>query len=112
MKKTPVILWVLPLLLGVSTTFAQSYGFKSPYVTGPGVLINTVEPALRKWYVPQELYAIYGWEQWQYSNYARTLYERYTDILREGERWYDIYGNYIGRGWKIYDITLEQPKDF
>lgn len=95
-----------------STAYSQTGGYNTPYSEGPGVVVGATEPALRKWYVPQELYAAYGWEQWRYSNYARTPYERYTDILREGERWYDIYGNYVGRGWRVYDVTLEQPRDF
>ena len=28
-------------------------------------------PAVRRWYVPQELYSEYHWRQWEYTNYAR-----------------------------------------
>ena len=38
---------------------------------GPGVIFDALDPALKKWYVPQELYELYGWQQWAYSNYAR-----------------------------------------
>ena len=79
---------------------------------GPEVLMNALEPALRKWYVPQELYYEFGWLQWQYTNYARELYRRYTDIGLEGYKYYDIYGNYITRGWKIYEWVQDMPKDF
>ena len=79
---------------------------------GPGVLIGALEPALRTWYVPQELYHEFGWEQWHYSNYAKDLYDRYTDINLEGIRYYDIYGRYVTRGWLMYDWSQEQPKDF
>ena len=37
--------------------------------TGPGVLFDALDPVVRKWYVPQELYAEYGWRQREYSNY-------------------------------------------
>lgn len=79
--------------------------------TGPQVLMGAIEPSVRKWYIPQELYAEFGWQQWQYSNYARDLYRRYTNIGLEGYSYYDIYGRYITRGWKIYDWTQSMPKD-
>lgn len=28
---------------------------------GPGVMLNAIDPAVRKWYVPQELYLDYRW---------------------------------------------------
>ncbi|MBI4531836.1 MAG: hypothetical protein HY709_09995 [Candidatus Latescibacteria bacterium] len=79
--------------------------------TGPGVLMEALEPSLRKWYRPQELYYEFGWEQWQYSNYAKSLYERYVDINLEGFRFYDIYGNYVTRGWRIFSWEQDQPGD-
>lgn len=73
--------------------------------------VGALEPSLRKWYVPQELYTQYGWDQWQYTNYARQHYERYTDIVLEGTRRYDIYGDYIARGWEVYRWEEDQPRD-
>ncbi|MCY3788634.1 MAG: hypothetical protein OXH63_07575, partial [Gemmatimonadetes bacterium] len=51
---------------------------------GPGVLYDALDPALKKWYVPQELYELYGWQSWEYSNYAREQYQRYVNTDREG----------------------------
>ena len=53
--------------LGVQRGGAVSYEPR-----GPGVLFGALDPAVKKWYVPQELYVDYGWRQWEYSNYART----------------------------------------
>ncbi len=79
---------------------------------GPGVLIDALEPSLRKWYLPQELYRLYDWQQWEYTNYAKERYERYTTLELEGYRFYDLYGNFITRGWKIYEWTVDQPQGF
>ena len=43
---------------------------------GPGVIFDALDPVVRKWYVPQELYTEYGWRQRDYDNYARELYQR------------------------------------
>ena len=61
----------LPLLAGVLD--AQDYGARLGTVKrggkvsfeprGPGVLFDALDPVVRKWYVPQELYAEYGWDQ-------------------------------------------------
>ena len=58
--------------------------------TGPGVLFDALDPAMRKWYVPQELYSEYQWKQWEYSNYARTNYQNYVSTSLEGDYWYDV----------------------
>ncbi|MEE2659686.1 MAG: hypothetical protein VX733_14355 [Candidatus Latescibacterota bacterium] len=78
--------------------------------TGPGVMFGAMDPSIKKWYVPQELYTEFGWRQWEYSNYARDHYERYVDTALEGDFFYDFYGNYIGRGWLIYDWRQDQPQ--
>ena len=80
--------------------------------TGPGVLFDALDPAMRKWYVPQELYSEYQWKQWEYSNYARTNYQRYVSTSLEGDYWYDVYGNYLTRGWLVYDWRQESPQPF
>ena len=87
-------------------------GFDPSLIQGPGSQLAAANPTFRKWYVPQELYSQYGWEQWRYSNYARDMYQRYTEVALEGSRLYDIYGNYITRGWKIYDWSQDQPRAF
>ena len=37
----------------------------------PEVNLAALDPAVRRWYVPQELYEEYRWRQWQYTNRAR-----------------------------------------
>ena len=110
----------LPLLAGVLD--AQDYGARLGTVKrggkvsfeprGPGVLFDALDPVVHKWYVPQELYAEYGWDQRGYDNYARNLYQRYVSTALEGEYFYDIYGNYLMRGWLIYDWRQENPQPF
>ena len=78
--------------------------------TGPGVLFDALDPAVKKWYVPQELFLEYQWKQWEYTNYARDRYDRYVDITLEGDYYYDLYGSYITRGWLIYDWSQSQPQ--
>lgn len=80
--------------------------------TGPGVLFDALDPAIRKWYVPQELYTEYRWKQLEYSNYARENYQRYVSTSLEGEYFYDLYGNFISRGWLIYDWQQINPQPF
>ena len=100
------------LLIGQVWGEGLQSGFLNPYMTG-GVRISpeTITPTLRKWYVPQTLYDIYGWKNWEYTNYAKDRYERYTDIVLQGTRFYDIYGNYITRGWKLYEWNQQHPLD-
>jgi len=79
---------------------------------GPGVLFDALDPTLKKWYVPQELYVDYGFRQWEYSNYARDLYQRYVNTNRQGGPFYDLYGNYQTWGWLIFDWNQTQPGQF
>ena len=37
---------------------------------GPGVLFGALDPAVRRWYVPQELYEFYQWKQWDIFCYV------------------------------------------
>ncbi|MBT7417623.1 MAG: hypothetical protein HN780_03785, partial [Gemmatimonadetes bacterium] len=69
-------------------------------------------PTLRKWYVPQDLYYIYDWGGYKYTNYAKDPYERYVSTQLEGLGQYDIFGNYITRGWRIYEWRQQQPLAF
>ncbi len=78
--------------------------------TGPGVLFGALDPAVKKWYVPQELFKEYQWKQWEYTNYGRTHYRRYVDTSLQGDHFYDIYGSFITRGWLIYDWSQTVPQ--
>lgn len=82
-------------------------GFE-PY--GPGVLFDALDPAVRKWYVPQELVNEYQWRQWEYTNYARDKYQNYVNTSIEGDYFYDVYGNFLTKGWLIYDMNLSEPQ--
>jgi hypothetical protein len=79
---------------------------------GPGVFFDALDPVVRKWYVPQELYSEYRWKPWEYANYARQNYQRYVDVSLEGDYFYDLYGNYLLRGWLLYDWRQETPQPF
>ena len=110
-----VILQLLLLMLAVSAygqdnRLGRRWGAEISYEPrGSGVLFDALDPALKKWYVPQELFVDYGWIQSEYSNYARVNYERYVNTTLEGEPFYDLYGNYLTRGWLVYDWTQNQP---
>ena len=77
---------------------------------GPGVLFGALDPAIKKWYIPQELFLDYQWRQWEYTNYAREPYQRYVNTSLEGDYFYDLYGNFVTRGWLIYDWRQDQPQ--
>ena len=79
---------------------------------GPGVLFGALDPAVRRWYVPQELFYEFQWKQWEYTNYAKTIYQRYVDVALEGDYFYDTFGNFTTRGWLIYDWRQEQPTNY
>ena len=42
---------------------------------GPGILFDALDPAVKKWFVPQELFNEYQWRQQSYTNYARQKYQ-------------------------------------
>ncbi len=118
-----IVLAVIGLLLGGTggETQQQDYGSRlgqqrggevSYEPTGPGVLFGALDPAVRRWYVPQELYNLYQWKQWEYTNYARESYRRYVSTTNEGEYFYDLYGSFISKGWLIYDWRQDQPQQF
>ena len=79
---------------------------------GSGVLFDALDPAVRRWYVPQELFMLYRWRQWEYTNYARDPYQRYVNSDIEGDYFYDLYGSFISKGWLIYDWRQQQPQQF
>ena len=117
-----ILLALAAALFWDSSLYAQDYGTRLGTVqrggkvsfepTGPGVLFDALDPAVRKWYVPQELYAEYQWKQWEYSNYARENYQRYVSTSLEGNFFYDLYGNFVTRGWLIYDWQQLNPEPF
>ena len=74
--------------------------------------LNALDPAVRRWYVPQELYSEYHWRQWEYTNYARNPYERYVETTLEGDYFYDLYGNFLTRGWLIFNNSQSKPQQF
>ncbi len=98
---------------------AQSYGARSVQrggtvsfdPIGRGVLFGALDPTVQRWYVPQELFVEYQWNQRQYSNYARDRYQRYVGRVREGDHFYDFFGDYISHGWLIYDWRQAQPAE-
>ena len=91
----------LALLVAFQTVLhAQNYGTRlgvqrggevSFEPRGPGVLFGALDPAIQKWYVPQELYYEFRWRQWEYSNYARDQYQRYINTNLEGDYFYDFF---------------------
>ena len=77
---------------------------------GPGVLFGALDPTVKRWYVPQELYNEYRWQTWQYTNYARDNYQRYVSTALEGDYLYDLYGNFVTQGWLIYDMRRQTAR--
>ena len=110
----PALCAALALLaLDWGSTAAQlTTGYRpiaEPGIYGVRIHPGALAPNRRKFYLPQNLFYEYGWRGWEYSNYARDEYERYVDIQLEGNRHYDAFGNYIARGWTIYDWTENNP---
>ena len=79
---------------------------------GPRVHLNALDPAVRNWHLPQELFQEYRWRQWESTNYALSGYERYTDFDRNGNNFYDLYGNFLNRGWLIYNASQANNQEF
>ncbi|MEE3233295.1 MAG: hypothetical protein VX294_03950, partial [Candidatus Latescibacterota bacterium] len=113
---------MLLFISNVKPAYSQDYGLQLGTVkrggkiswepTGPGVLFDALDPSVRKWYVPQELYNEFNWHQWEYSNYARENYQRYVSTTLEGNYIYDVYGNFLTRGWQIFDWRQQNPQPF
>ena len=108
MRGATIVCSMLLLTAGVSKGEVET-SFYPLTPSGVHVSMSALSPSLRKWYVPQELYQEYGWKGWEYTNYAREPYRRYVNIYLEGFKWYDMFGNYITKGWEIYNWTEEQP---
>ena len=58
--------------------------------------------------MPQEIANEYRW-QWDYTNYAKDKYRRYSSPQQEGDYFYDLYGRYLTKGWLVYDWRQRQP---
>ena len=56
----------------------------------------------------QDLYNIYNWGGYKYTNYAKEPYERYVSTQLEGLA-NTIFGNWVTRGWRIYEWRQQQP---
>ncbi len=107
-----LLLWCL-FVLFESTAVAQlSTGYRpveEPGIRGVRIHAGALAPNRRKWFLPQNLYYEYQWRGWEYSNYARDNYQRYVNTALEGTRNYNLFGDYINRGWTIYDWTETSP---
>ncbi len=112
---------LLVLFVGSSVVTGEDYGSRlgsnqggeltfAPQ--GAGVLFNALDPAVKRWYVPQELFNEYRWQQSQYTNYARDPFQRYVDVSLEGDYFYDLFGDFVSKGWLIYDWRQTQPRQF
>ncbi|MFA6111292.1 MAG: hypothetical protein WDA75_21250, partial [Candidatus Latescibacterota bacterium] len=96
---------------GIEEAAAQATGFENPYyTTGTRIAPSTLVPAVRKWYLPQRLYSLYGWRPEEYTNYARESFQTYNPVALEGVPYYDQYGLYITRGWEIYNWNEAYPE--
>ncbi len=84
-------------------------GIRSFEPGGPMPLMEAVDPAVRKWYVPQEAYSQSSRWQWQTINYARDPYQRYVDTDLEGDFFYDQFGNLLTQGWLLYNTSQTSP---
>jgi hypothetical protein len=73
-------------------------------------MFGALDPIVRRWYVPQELYDEYQWRQWEHSNYGRVGYQRYVNTRIRGDYFYDNFGDFINYGWLIYDWRQDQPQ--
>ncbi len=101
---------VAGIVLVHDAVYAQRLGFvtgREP--RGVEVYDMAMTPSMRKWQYPQSLYNFYRWTGEEYSNYARDNYERYVSTELEGFRTYDMYGNYITRGFEVYNWTIDSP---
>jgi len=121
-RLVPVCVWGILVLLLLAAgpglaqqDYANRLGQRGPrgvefVPLGASVIADHLDPALRKWYVPQELRHEYKWQTWESTNYATNRYQRYLSQSAEGEYFYDSFGNFLTRGWIIYDWTEDRPR--
>ena len=101
-----VLLLLLPSASRVEAQQPEIYFADVP------VHVETLDPVVRKNYLLQNLYYQYQYVPWEYTNYAKNHYNRYTRVELEGETWYDVFGSYITRGFGIYSWSQTQPQAF
>ena len=77
---------------------------------GPTVMMGAIDPARHTWYMPQELFEEHPFRQWQTTSYLRP-YQRYVNPSIEGDYYYDVYGNYLAKGWLLYSIEQTAPEE-
>ena len=80
--------------------------------SGTSVQMGALDPAVHRWYMPEELFQEYGRRQWGTTNYAQERYQRYLDRQQEGFYFYDDFGELTTKGWLIYDWRQSQPLAF
>ena len=78
--------------------------------TGVPIYSNTLDPTVHRWYMPQIFFQEYGRRQWEWTNYARKRYHRYGSPAQDGDDFYDFYGDYVTRGYLVYDWRQTQPR--
>lgn len=103
--------FALLALLFATPVVAQSSNFQSgrePH--GLEVYEMAMTPSMRKWQQSQSFYHFYRWKGDGYSNYATENYQRYVSTELEGFRTYDMYGNYMTRGFSVYNWTIDSPE--
>ncbi len=97
----------------------EDYGFRlgtpakggfSYRPTGVPIYTNTLDPTVHRWYMPQIFFQEYGRRQWEWTNYARQRYYRYGSPAQDGNDFYDFYGDYVTRGYLVYDWRQSQPR--
>jgi hypothetical protein len=101
----------LMALLLVTPVAAQKGGLQSgrePH--GLEVYEMAMTPSMRKWQQSQSFYHFYRWKGEGYSNYAQENYQRYVSTELEGFRTYDMYGNYVTRGFSVYSWAIDSPE--
>ena len=122
-KRAPApLLWTVASAVALalsSASDAQEFGSRQKVQRGGevnfepqgrGVIFGALDPTVRRWYIPEELFNEYRWRQAQYSNYGRHPYQRYVDTALEGDYFYDFFGDFTSRGFLIYDWRQEQPR--
>ena len=90
----------------------QQGSYTSYAPQGPGTLMGAIDPAVRRWFVPQEFYSERRWRQWEYTNYARQPFERPVSTDLSGDYFYDLYGNRVAQGWLIFNSAQSSNQDF
>ena len=97
----------------------EDYGFRlgtpvkgghSYRPTGVPLYATALDPTVHRWYMPQIFFQEYGRRQWEWTNYARNRYYRYGSPAQDGDDFYDFYGDYVTRGYLVYDWRQSQPR--